>query len=339
MSNPFIYTSVFAPYFNSFIREKKRRDIKAIQIMWILLEFDRFFNLLKQKDLYIKKEHVDKWASTRKNDGKSTLYHKYSIWSQFCRFMCYLGHECYIPRMPRRYSEADFVPLIFTREQINNIFNTCDSMRMKEHHAKSILFIMPALLRVLYSTGIRISEALSIINKDVDFERHVIILNKTKNGDQRLAPINKSLESVLKEYIKYRNRIPVKKIRDPDSHLFVAPTGKPCARKTVLTRFHAILRDCNIPYIGNHHGPRVHDLRHTCAVHSLIKLTGEGMDIYCCLPILATFMGHKKVHYTEHYVRLTQEMHPEILNMNASVAANIYPVINSKNSSDHGFDN
>ena len=306
--------------------------------MWILLEFDRFFNQIKQTDFCIKKEHMDKWLSTRKNDSKGTLYHKYSIWSQFCRFMCYLGHECYIPRMPRRHPEAGFVTFIFTREQINNIFNTCDWMRMKEHHANSILFIMPALLRVLYSTGIRISEALSIINKDIDFERHVIILNKTKNGDQRLAPIDKSLELVLKEYIKYRDRLPVEGIGDPDSHLFVAPTGKPCARKTVLSRFHTILGDCNIPYTGNQHGPRVHD-RHTCAVHSLIKLTSEGMDIYCCLPVLASFMGHKKVFDTEHYVRLTQEMYPEVLKMNASAEVNICPVINSKITSGYGINN
>ena len=167
-------------------------------------------------------------------------------------------------------------------------------------------------MRLLYSTGIIISEALAILNKDIDFERHLIILNKTRNGNQRLAPINNSLEVVLKQYLKYRDKIPVPSIEYQKSHLFVSSAGKPCARKTVLSWFHKILKESNIPYTGNQQGPRIHDLRHTATVHSLIQLTNEGLDIYCSLPILSTFIGHRKIHSTEYYLRLTQEIYSDI---------------------------
>jgi len=71
----------------------------------------------------------------------------------------------------------------------------------------------------------------------------------------------------------------------------------------------------------------VHEIRHSAAVHSLIKLTQEGVDIYCSLPLLARFMGHRKVLDTETYVRLTQEMYPEVLEMNAEVTDQIYSFI------------
>lgn len=194
---------------------------------------------------------------------------------------------------------------------------------------------MPALLRTLYSTGIRISEALSVLNKDVDFDRKVIVMNNTKNHCQRLAPVNESLEHVLRQYISYRNRIPTPGVANPDSHLFVSATGKPCSRRTVLKYFHRIIEECGIPRHCDQRGPMVHEIRHSTAVHSLIKLTQVGLDLYCALPLLATFMWHKKVLDTESYVRLTQEMYPEVLKMNAEVTDQVYSFIISKIKQDY----
>jgi integrase len=79
----------------------------------------------------------------------------------------------------------------------------------------------------------------------------------------------------------------------------------------------------------------VHEIRHSAAVHSLVKLTRDGVDIYCSLPLLATFMGHRKVLDTETYVRLTQEMYPEVLKMNAEVTDQVYSFIISKLKQDY----
>lgn len=59
---------------------------------------------------------------------------------------------------------------------------------------------MPALLRMLYGTGVRISEAMSIVNEDVHLDDGYIHLRKTKNGTDRIVPINESLRYVLSEY-------------------------------------------------------------------------------------------------------------------------------------------
>jgi site-specific recombinase XerD len=175
----------------------------------------------------------------------------------------------------------------------------------------------------------RIGEALSIQNKDVDFERHVIVLNDTKNRCQRMAPINESLEQVLRQYIIYRDKIPLPSVTNPDSHLFVSTIGRACSRKTVLTYFHRIITKCGIPRRCDQRGPRVHDIRHTSGVHALIKLTKEGRDIYCSLPLLAAFLGHKKVLDTETYLRLTQEVYPDILQKNIDISSEIFSTITS----------
>ena len=334
MNKLFHYTSIFSPFINNFIYEKELQGFKATQLKWMLLEFDRFFTQTSKKELFISSDDVKNWASTRAFDKPNTLYQKYCAMADFCRYMCLLGYECYIPRRPKKRS-SNYSPTIFTHEQMRSIFNVCDNLVMKEHHAQSIMIIMPALIRLLYSTGIRISEALSVQNKDIDFDRKVIVLNDTKNRCQRLAPINESLEQVLKQYINYRNRIPSTDVVNPSSYLLVSSVGKPCSRKTVLRYFHRIIEECGIPRRCDQRGPMVHEIRHSAAVHSLIKLTQEGVDIYCSLPLLATFMGHKKVLDTEAYVRLTQEMYPEVLKMNAEVTDHVYTFITSKLKQDY----
>jgi len=323
MNKLFEYTSVFAPYFEDYIHEKELQGYKATQLKWILLEFDKFFVKTSKKDLFISSKDIKAWAATRTFDKQNTLYQKYCAIAKFCRYMCLLGYECYIPIPPKK-RVSNYTPTIFTHVQMKAIFNGCDNMVMKEHHAKSIMFIIPVLFRILYSTGIRVSEALSILNKDVDIDRKIIVLNDTKNRCQRLAPINESMENVLKQYIFYRNKIPAGGIADSKSPLFVSTTGKPCSRRTVLTYFHRIIGECGIPRRCDQRGPMLHEVRHTAAVHALVKLTQQGLDIYTSLPLLTIFMGHKKVRDTENYVRLTQEMYPDLIKMNAEVINPIY---------------
>lgn len=326
MNKFFEYRSIFAPYIEHYIQEKEMRGYKATQLKWMLLEFDRFFVQTAKKDLFISLPDISNWASTRISDKPNTLYQKHCAMASFCRYMCLLGHECYIPTLPRKRT-SQYVPTIFTHEQMNGLFDGSDHLVMKEHHAQSIMIIIPALLRVLYSTGIRISEALSIKNKDVDFDRKAIVLNQTKNGCQRLAPVNESLSRVLRQYINYRNRIPAPDVAHGDAHLFVSSTGKPCSRKTVLTYFHRIIETCGIRRCCNQRGPSVHAIRHTAAVHSMVQLTQSGVDVYTSLPLLATFMGHKKVLDTQTYVRLTQEMYPDLLKMNTEISDQVYSCI------------
>jgi integrase len=332
MSNQIVLNSVFAPYFNSFLEMKGTLGFGTEAIKCFFRELDRFFIENNITDVYITRTHISLWNVTRVNDHKQTLYHKYSILRQFCRYLDHLGKECYIPKLPKNV-KSDFIPFIFTHEQIKLIFEASDKLVETKRCSKDcIIFAMPALLRFLYSTGVRINEALSIKNEDVDLAHQRIILKKTKNRMQRLIPVNPSLLAVLKQYVKYRNRMPLQFVSSPDHFFFVSPAGKPLADYSVLRWFRKILKDCIIP---NSYAIRIHDIRHTCAVHSLIKMINEGVDIYCALPVLSVFLGHQKVESTENYVRLTQEIYPEIIKMEQSVTSFVFPKINFKTECDY----
>lgn len=329
MNKNIAYTSIFSSFFYDFIQEKELRNINTNHYKYIFKEFDCFFMQISKNNLFITSTDIKNWSATRVNDQPNTLYQKYCVIAQFCRYMCLLGYDCFIPRRPK-CPQRSFIPAVFSHKQMQNIFDACDALAAKERQTKCIIIIMPALLRLLYSTGIRVGEALSIRNKDVDFERKVIVLNNTKNKCQRLAPINQSLESVLKQYVSYRDKIPIHSISNPDSIFFVSLQGKPCSKCSVLKYFHRILEKCDIQRLCEHPSPCVHSIRHTAAVHSLVKLTKSGKDLYCSLPLLATFMGHKNVLDTEYYLRLTQEMYPDLMKMDTEATEQIYSLITTK---------
>ena len=328
MSKKFVYKSVLASYISDFLTMKEARGINCLRTKWILLEIDNFFCYKNIEKPVITKELIREWQQTRINDQPRTIYTKISVISQLGRYMSKRGQDCYIPQLPRyAASKSDFIPYIFTFKQIEMIFDKSSQLKVYDAHMNSTMFCIPAILRLLYSTGLRISEALSICNKDVDFERKYIHIRKTKNGYERIVPVNEDLENVLKQYISYRDRMPVKSVNIPDGFLFIKPEGTYCKAQTVYKWFRTILAQCNIPYTGNHHGPRVHDLRHTFAVHALVQMARNGQDIYSNLPIISTCLGHKSLYATEQYVRLIEGMYPELISQCSPVCSFVFPKI------------
>jgi integrase len=325
MSKKYEYYSVFAAYMTDFLKMKAAQGVNLHNYNYFFEEFDRFFIENNVHDLHITESMIAAWSATRVNDHRRTLYAKQSCLTQFCRYLCHLGIGCYIPRLPKR-PPTDYTPYVFSHDEISRIFAAIDNTELKMRHMTSFLITAPTLFRFLYSTGVRIGEALSIKNEDVDLEKNVVTLKKTKNKMHRIVPINSSLKSVLEDYISYRDKMPVTDIRKADKLFFVNCMGGLITSAGVLARFQEILKACKIPYMGKNKGPRVHDLRHTFAVHSLHQMVSNGMDIYCALPILSVFLGHKNIYDTEWYVRMTQEIYPDLVRAQEDIASFVFPL-------------
>lgn len=318
------FKSVFTPFINSFLTVKETMGFGLTKFKTVFQELDRFCIAETVGEPFITRTLIAKWRATRVNDSHRTLYDKYSIIAQFCKYMNHTGYPCYVPRLPRMDTE-NYVPYTFTHEQIRDIFRACDSMVMLNNNMDSKLFAMPAILRLLYSTGMRVGEVIALKNDDIDLEQHRIIIRKTKNRQQRLAPLHPSMYQVLSRYRNARNRLPLSNINEPDVFFFISPSGHPLNKGNVYTWFKKVLKKCGIPHIGKNHGPRVHDLRHACAVHSLMKQVREGSDMYCVLPVLSVFLGHKSIAGTERYVRFTREMFPDILENGQDISSFVFP--------------
>lgn len=314
-----IFKSPFAKYFQAFCNEREALGYSIRPLKLKLKVFDNYFCNKKTNSVFLSETEINKMLDYLVNEEKRDRYRYTSSFAQFAKFIVRLGVPCYIPKVckpPKR----NYIPYIYSHDEIKRIFEATDSLRNKRHYSQSMLIVMPALVRLLYSTAIRLGEALSLVNEDVDFVHHTITLNKTKNGCQRIAPINPSLEKVLETYIDYRNKLQVKNVTAPKSPFFVNLLGQPCGQHSVNERFIQILHLANIEYKGNHQGPRIHDLRHTACIHVMIKMAKDGKDIYCTLPSIAAYMGHKTYGSTINYLRLSKNMFPEIIKTSSSIS-------------------
>ena len=322
MIEPYVFRSSIGKYMASFHNARVKLGYKAEDTLYTFRTFDSFLCSEGFCGGYITRNIYIAYMESIRNLSPATRYLRACVIKRLCEYMSRLGVECYIP-IPPRHNWAQFIPSIFTHKQMEDIFKAADSLRAESKNNNASTICIPALLRLLYSTAMRISEALSIKNKDVDFDAHVITLNDTKNGSQRYAPINESLEVVLREYLSYRARIPIPGLDAPDRPFFVNPQGKSFSRVAVHMRFRKVLSLAGIPFKGDKDGPRVHDIRHTACVHAFAALAASGRDMYCSLPMLSVFMGHKSVADTEYYLRLTAEMYPELDNRDHTVTAPI----------------
>jgi integrase len=181
---------------------------------------------------------------------------------------------------------------------------------------------MPALIRLLYGTGLRISEALALKMDDVNLDDNYLRVRDSKNGKERIIPISDSLTTVCREYVKYLNQLPLGK-RKP-GYFFVKLDGSKCG-PCVWNWFRKCLDKAAIPYVGRWHGPRIHDLRHTFAVTSLAHMAEAGIDLYASLPILSNYLGHQSLKATDHYVRLTANMYPQLIKDVDMICLDVFP--------------
>ena len=123
----------------------------------------------------------------------------------------------------------------------------------------------------------------------------------------------------------YRDKMPLASSADPTSYLFVNHRGEKISHTAVYTRFREMLRLCGITHVGHGEGPRVHDLRHTFAVHSVYHMVKSSMDVYTAWPIISTLLGHHDIYSTEHYIRLALEVYPDLYQTIGDKLTTIFP--------------
>ena len=163
------------------------------------------------------------------------------------------------------------------------------------------------LLVLLYGTGLRISEALSLTLEDVDLSKCLLIIRDTKFYKTRWVPIGPQLSTVLVAYAAARHRI-----RRPSrngSAFISTRRGTALARGAAERIFRLICERAEIRRTdGGRFQPRLHDIRHTFALNRLLSWYREGADVQCLLPHLSTYLGHVSVAGTQRYLTMTSEL-------------------------------
>lgn len=307
MRNKGEFKGAFARELKMLLDEKHACGIKYMDEERMMHKFDELSLAYDCTD-GLTREFVLKFIEPRPNWSQST-YEKYiNLMSQIARFLNLHGIQAYIPDTKLKLkTDRSFSPYIFSMDEIKRIFEVADHLYSGRSYIRSANFY-PVLFRFLYSSGLRVSEALFLAMKDVDMVNGTVFIKNGKNHKDRLLPVNPQMIPYLKNYVdKYH-----KSFLD-DDYFFSPPQGGHYDKGTVYHRFRDILFKCGISHGGREKGgPRLHDLRHTFCVHSLRQFITSGVDYRTALPILSVYMGHSSIAATGKYLRLTAEAYPEI---------------------------
>ena len=231
---------------------------------------------------------------------------KHKVLSGLYRFALSRGHaNCSLlpttlPSLPPQQT-----PYVYSTEELRRLIGATSTLHVPTSPLQAATY--RTLILVLYGGGLRIGEALGLTLRDVDLVERIITVRNTKFFKTRLVPIGPKLAQELAAHIARRQKLAMPD--GEDSALFTTRTGRSWLYPDVITLFQRVRRAARIECpVGELRPPRLHDLRHTAAVHRVLAWYRAGKDVQRLLPQLATYLGHVDIKSTQRYLRMTPEL-------------------------------
>jgi integrase len=326
------FNSYLKPVLTSFVEYKVNvSGCVPESFIPVLTRFDHHCMAHPEDEICLKQDIIHSFLK-QKTVKKSTLQRIESIIRSFGRYMVLVLRidDTYVLPHLIHHRGKTFVPYVFTTNEISQLFNAADNYRLKIRNkpTTNLVNCIRCMIKMLYCTGMRVSEACYLKVSDVDLENNLIYINHAKNDNHRVVTISLSLSSDCNRYLKMSKHHHNSSVYFFDSGAafkdgFVSP-------RCVYVYFRRYLRLANIKHKGTGFGPRLHDLRVTFAVHSLKKLTENTTDVNAALAYLSAFMGHHSLHETQDYLWLSKDLYSSTLAKMESYTSFISEIFDEK---------
>lgn len=190
-------------------------------------------------------------------------------------------------------------PYIYSKQDIDRLLEAARVQRDRLSAATDT-----TLLGLIAATGMRVGEAIGLDRRDLDHERGLLVVRETKFGKSRELALHPSTLEALGRYTRSRDRLlPIQ----CSSRLFLSRKGKPLIYANVHRRFHRLIDRAGLANRSPRR-PRIHDLRHTFAVRTLIGWYRAGVEVEQRLPLLSTYLGHLNPTMTYWYLTAVPEL-------------------------------
>jgi integrase len=294
MTQPRVFMSWLAPYFDRFVALKRASGLLYDSARNLLLAFDRYVGEYFPKPP-LRREHLIQYVasldrlSPRGRDNAIGV-----VWSAVIYAHRHGAPTEALPVRPTR-------PWRFWRRRQPRIVSATEvecllaAARRLPPEGSLRPATMATLLGLLYTTGIRIGEALALDVGDLDRRDRILTIRKGKFGKSRVLPLQQSVAEALACYVDHPLRPVGTATADP---FFVSGRRRRLADPTARSAIATVFLQAGIA----HPRPRPHDFRHTFAVCRMATWYQEGRDVNALLPALSTYLGHVSVENTRLYL-------------------------------------
>jgi len=287
----------------AFISLKKALGRRFFNETYTLAHLDRF--LAKRRLAALTPAAFAAWTMTFLHTTPTTRRARMLVVRKFCIYLRRTNPKCFVPdsrgfpsSIPARR------PHIFTREQIANLIRVATRLPVGSTSLlRGEVFRLAIVL--LYTTGLRRNELVRLTMFDYDAKEKTLLIRASKFHKSRVVALSRTAVAEMDRYLAARRRFP----HQPDAPLLINNHGGRAGYSGGSFGFgmRQLFLEAGICTIDGRL-PRVHDLRHTYAVHALVRWYHDGADVQAKLPILSTAMGHVSIASTAHYLALLEPL-------------------------------
>lgn len=322
MVNEFSYKSTIAGHIRGFIAEKKALGYKYFNESKWMKKFDDYWLRSGYAETGLTYENLSGWVRKRDCEGAKCLATRISVIRQFSIYLNGLGIPSYCPPIEVRYPK----PMIhlLSKGEIRELFYQIDQYRPgKENDAnKRMGKEYPVLFRLIYLSGLRISEACRLAVSDVDLERGIIDIRNGKGNRDRRIYLSEDMRLLCHGYFHFVCR------RLAGTPVWFFPgldPQQPVSDGTVRQRFDACWSKTSFADSCDRK-PTVHGLRHAYVVTRINRWIEQAVDFEHMRPYLSQFLGHKDFNGTYYYYHYSEET-AQTIRKKDTVAPRVIPEV------------
>ena len=304
MNSP-VFLSPLAPFLDQFVQYKRALNRKYRADAEVLRLFDR----------YLQSRHIAGWSAidgaliddflkSRPRVSPRSYNHLLGV---VHRFFAFAVMQQWIQRNPvaasPRPETGGRIPYLFDLDAAKQLLAVARSLPERSR-ARYRGLVYETIFALLYGLGLRIGEVVRLRLADVDFTRDLLFIRETKFRKTRIVPVGPKLAQRLKCYVQERHGGNAA----PELPLF-SFTKRGCIHEATISQaFHTLLPRLQLHIPPGVSPPRLHDLRHSFAVATLLRWYRQGIDPNCRLIHLSTFLGHVDPNSTAMYLTITEEL-------------------------------
>jgi integrase len=267
----------------------------------ILDQLDGFLVARRPDRAILTHDSFAAWSLTLAHLTPTVRRNRMRIVRNLCLYLRRSDPDCFVPD-PSGFPapHAPQRPHIFTEEQIVRLLHAAKDLRLNSTSPLRAAVYRLAIV-LLYTAGLRRGELVRLVISDYDPTERTLLVRTSKFHKSRLVGLSDDAVHELEVYLRARRCLP----HDADAPLLVSRSGGLGAYwgASLAQGLRYLFRTAGVR-TAQGRLPRVHDLRHTHAVHALLRWYRAGVDVQAKLPALAAAMGHVSVASTAYYLAL-----------------------------------
>lgn len=297
-----LYRSGVAHYIEKFISYRKASGSWNEPAYGLNIKlFDHFCADHYPDNTDLCQEMLNTWCAQRETENNRSCYTRTLVIREFVDYLQKRGLTDVTPVIPPKPEKKKYIPHAFSEEELTRFFYGCDSIipYMGRRASKLRKLTCPVFFRLLFSSGIRTTEARYLQREDVDLEHGVLNIQQSKGYDQHYVALHDSMTELLKRYDQAAD------ILQPSrTYFFESTKGHYYSRDWVEDNFNSLWSKAN----GTGSKVVAYDLRHNYAIANINSWADDSFEFSDKLHCLSKSMGHRWIESTLYYYSIVPRL-------------------------------